>query len=131
MLDRFARNTEALARIGLACKDSVVFSYLVINAFRGGTTPGRQGLFPSARERIDAMAKKKKKAAAAFALFDVVYEDGTLASNRRVPDDVLDDLYDENPAHTFLEAQDRKIAEQSGVPKSRIKSVTRVKPAKA
>lgn len=77
------------------------------------------------------MAKKKKKAAAAFALFNVVYEDGTLASNRRVPDDVLDDLYDENPARTFLEAQDRKIAEQSGVPKSRIKLVTRVKSAKA
>ena len=77
------------------------------------------------------MAKKKKKAAAAFALFNVVYEDGTLASNRRVPDDVLDDLYDENPARTFLEAQDRKIAGQSGVSKSRIKSVTPVKTVKA
>ncbi|HER35258.1 MAG TPA: hypothetical protein ENO19_07290 [Halothiobacillaceae bacterium] len=77
------------------------------------------------------MAKQKKKAATAFALFNVVYEDGTLASNRRVPDEVLDDLYDDNPAHTFLEAQDRRIAEQSGVSKPRIKSVTRVKSGKA
>lgn len=77
------------------------------------------------------MAKMKKKAATAFALFNVVYEDGTLTSNRRVPEDVLDDLSDKDPARTYLEAQDRKIAEQSGMPRARIKSVTRVKTAKS
>lgn len=77
------------------------------------------------------MAKMKKKAAAAFALYNVVYEDGSLASNRRVPGAVLEDLYDKDPARTYLEQQDREIAERSGIPRSRIKSITPVKSAKS
>ena len=38
------------------------------------------------------MARKKTKEAAEFVLFDVLYEDGTLTSNRRVPSSALGGL---------------------------------------
>jgi hypothetical protein len=60
-----------------------------------------------------------------FALFDVVYEDGTQTSNRKVPSAELDDLSGDLLAKPYLEAQDRKIAEMSGRPRSSIKSVIR------
>ena len=60
-----------------------------------------------------------------FALFDVVYEDGTQRSNRRVPAAELGGLDGDEPARTIIEAQDREIAEKSGMPPSRIKSLHR------
>lgn len=60
-----------------------------------------------------------------FVLFDVLYEDGTQTSNRKVPGSQLDDLDGDLLAKPFIEAQDRKIAEMSGRPRTAIKSVTR------
>jgi len=54
-----------------------------------------------------------------FVLFDVLYEDGSRASNRKVPGSEL------GGAKTYIEALDRQIAEISGRPRSPIKSVTR------
>jgi hypothetical protein len=60
-----------------------------------------------------------------FAFFDVLYEDGTQTSNRKVPSSELNDLDGDLLAKPYLEAQDRKIAEMSGKPRGPIKSVTR------
>lgn len=76
------------------------------------------------------MSRMKKKSAPAFVMFDVVYEDGTLSSNRRIPGDVLEDIFSSDPARAFIENQDSKIAGQSGIRKPKIKSIKRVKTSK-
>jgi hypothetical protein len=60
-----------------------------------------------------------------FVFFDVLYEDGTQTSNRKVPGSELDDLDGDLLAKPYIEGQDRKIAEMSGRPRGAIKSVTR------
>ena len=60
-----------------------------------------------------------------YVLFDVLYEDGTQRSNRRVPAAALGCLEGDEPARAIIEAQDREIAEKSGLPRSRIKSLRR------
>ena len=77
------------------------------------------------------MARKKAKAGAEFVLFDVLYEDGTLTSNRRVPSSALGGLEGDTPASAIIEVQDREIAQRSGRPRSPIKSVSRVGQRKA
>jgi hypothetical protein len=59
-----------------------------------------------------------------FVLFDVVYEDGTLSSNRRVP---AGSGSDDAAARAVIEAQDRKVVNSGGPQRARIKTVTRVK----
>ena len=49
-----------------------------------------------------------------FAFFDVVYEDDSQRSNRRVPADLLGGLDGDEPARAFIREQDREIAEKSG-----------------
>jgi hypothetical protein len=60
-----------------------------------------------------------------FTLFDVVYEDGSLRSNRRVPSDVLGGLDGDAAARAVIEEQDRIIAEKSGTPAVGVKSIHR------
>ena len=60
-----------------------------------------------------------------FTLFDVVYEDGSLRSNRRVPSDVLGGLDGDAAARAVIEEQDRIIAEKSGTPTVGVKSIHR------
>ena len=72
------------------------------------------------------MARQKPKAGAEFVLFNVLYEDGTLTSNRRVPSSALGGLEGDEPATVIIEEQDREIAERSGRPRSPIKSISRV-----
>lgn len=76
------------------------------------------------------MAGRKKKAAkAAFEMFNVVYEDESLSSNRRVSGDLLDDTFGDDPldlARLAIEKQDDEIARRSGIRKPRIKSIVRV-----
>jgi hypothetical protein len=67
----------------------------------------------------------KKPAKADFTFFDVIYEDGSQRSNRRVPSDLLAGLDGEKAARAVIEQQDREIAEKSGVPPLAIKSVRR------
>lgn len=61
----------------------------------------------------------------AFVLFDVLYEDGTQRSNRRVPSDILGGLDGDAPARAVIEEQDRLIAEKSGKPAVAVKSIQR------
>jgi hypothetical protein len=60
-----------------------------------------------------------------FVMFDVVYEDGTQRSNRKVPRDLTGGIEGDKPAYGFLIEQDRDIAEKSGKPTPKIKSITR------
>jgi len=60
-----------------------------------------------------------------FVMFDVVYEDGTQRSNRRVPRALIGGIDGDKPAHEFLIEQDREIAEKSGRPPVKIKSIAR------
>jgi hypothetical protein len=60
-----------------------------------------------------------------FVLFDVIYEDGSQRSNRRVPGEILGGLDGDAPARTVIEEQDRLIAEKSGRPALAVKSIRR------
>ncbi|MGE5506805.1 MAG: hypothetical protein ACM31L_20455 [Actinomycetota bacterium] len=71
------------------------------------------------------MARKKAKAETEFVLFDVLYEDGSRRSNRRVPASCLGGLDGDAPARAIIEQQDRELAGVSGQPRPNIKSVTR------
>lgn len=68
---------------------------------------------------------RKPGTRAEFVLFDVLYEDGSQRSNRKVPGDILGGLDGDAPARAVIEEQDRAIAEKSGVPPSPIKSIRR------
>jgi hypothetical protein len=68
---------------------------------------------------------RKPATKAEFVLFDVIYDDGTRRSNRRVPKEMLDSVDGDDPARAALEAQDREIAERSGRPMPTITSVRR------
>jgi hypothetical protein len=60
-----------------------------------------------------------------FVMFDVVYEDGSQRSNRKVPRTMIDGIDGDKPAHEFLIEQDRDIAEKSGRPPLKIKTIAR------
>jgi len=60
-----------------------------------------------------------------FVMFDVIYEDGSRRSNRKVPRELTGGIDGDKPAHGFLIEQDREIAEKSGKPPLAIKSITR------
>ena len=66
-----------------------------------------------------------------FILFDVLYEDGTRTSNRRIPGSELGEVDGDLLARTYIEVQDRQISEISGKPRTPIKSLTRVRAAEA
>lgn len=71
------------------------------------------------------MARKKPKGSAAYVLYDVLYEDGSRSSNRKVPSAGLDGLDGEEPVRRFIEDQEQKIAEASGKARPKIESILR------
>ena len=73
------------------------------------------------------MARKPgTRASGEFVLFNVIYEDGTQRSNRKVPAGMLGGLDGDEPARAVIEQQDREISAKSGMPPLRIKRITRV-----
>lgn len=70
-------------------------------------------------------SSKKVKVESEFVLFDVVYEDGSKRSNRRVPGSALGGLEGDAPAQDIIEQQDRELGLVSGHPRPAIKSVSR------
>jgi hypothetical protein len=60
-----------------------------------------------------------------FVFFDVIYEDGSQRSNRRVPAELLGGLEKDEPARGFIIEQDRDIAEKSGRAPLAIKTIRR------
>jgi len=71
------------------------------------------------------LAKKEKKQEPVFVQFDVIYEDGTKSSRRKINVAGLDKDEIEAHAKTEIMAQDRKIAEMSGKPRGNIKALER------
>ena len=71
------------------------------------------------------MGRRKPTAKAEFVLFNVLYEDGTQSSNRKVPEAAVAGLEGDEPARAVIEAQDREIALRSGRARPAIKTITR------
>jgi hypothetical protein len=70
-------------------------------------------------------SSRSKPRESAFVLFDVLYEDGSQTSNRRVPQADLGGFDEDAAARAFLEAQDQRIAAQAGRSRGPIKSIER------
>jgi hypothetical protein len=70
---------------------------------------------------------RKPTARTEFAFFNVVYEDGSQRSNRKVEADLLEALDKDAAVREAIEAQDRAISEKSGLPPLAIKSIVRAK----
>ena len=68
---------------------------------------------------------KKPTARSEFVMFDIVYEDGSQRSNRKVDANLLGGLDGDEPARQAIMEQDRAIAEKSGLPPLQIKSIRR------
>ncbi|HVX79984.1 MAG: hypothetical protein ACTHOR_19820 [Devosia sp.] len=68
---------------------------------------------------------KKPTARTEFVMFDVVYEDGSRRSNRRVPAELLGGLDQDEPARAYIMEQDREISGKSGLPPLSIQSIKR------
>lgn len=73
------------------------------------------------------MARKKPTGKEEFVYFDVVYEDGSQTSNRKIPAEIVGGLDGDEPAQAIIEEQDRTIAERSGRPRGPIKTMARSK----
>jgi hypothetical protein len=73
------------------------------------------------------MAKKNKAPVVTLIPFDVLYEDGSRISNRKLKSSDLIDHDEIASAKALLEAQDRDIANMSGRIRPGIKSVSRSK----
>jgi hypothetical protein len=69
--------------------------------------------------------KKSKPVESGYALFDILYEDGSRSSNRRVPRSLLGGLDGDKPARIAIEEQDNTIAEKAGRPRIPIKKIIR------
>lgn len=68
---------------------------------------------------------RKPTARSEFVMFDIIYEDGSQRSNRKVPAEVLGGLDGDEPARTAIMDQDRAISERSGLPPLPIKTIRR------
>ena len=68
---------------------------------------------------------RKPTARVEYVSFDVIYEDGSQRSNRRIPADVLNELDKDTAIREALQEQDRAISEKSGIPPLAIKSYKR------
>ena len=71
------------------------------------------------------MPRMKPRAELSTVLFDVFYEDGSRASNRKVPAAVLSGPDGDDAALTFIMDQERKIADLSGKAPKPIKRLAR------
>lgn len=78
-----------------------------------------------AKRKPTVARKKSKPIESGYALFDVLYEDGSRTSNRRVPRTILGGLDGDAAAKDAIEEQDKTIAERAGRPRIPIKKITR------
>ena len=73
------------------------------------------------------MARKNPKGvSSAFKLFNVTYEDGSVTSNRRVPNEMLDQSFGDSLidlALVAIQAQDDEIVLRSNQPRAKIKTI--------
>lgn len=71
------------------------------------------------------MSRKKPTAKVVMIRYDVIYEDGSRASNRKISAADLDGGDKDEAARVYFEAQDREIARMSGIARAAIKAVVR------
>lgn len=71
------------------------------------------------------MGRRRPAVESGYVLFDVVYQDGTRTSNRKVPAAEPHEHDYEARIKAVIEAQDREIAEKSGRPRGPIKSIVK------
>ena len=86
-------------------------------------------LYLVSMENKVTVRKKSKGKSAALTAFNVTYEDGTITSNRRVSNDLLDQSFGdslEDLARTAIENQDNEIAQRSGQRRAKIKSIAQI-----
>lgn len=73
------------------------------------------------------MARKKSKGKTAlFRVFNVTYEDGTMTSNRRIANELLDQAFGDDLldlARTAILQQDNEIAQLSNQRRAKIKAI--------
>jgi len=72
--------------------------------------------------------QKKKPQVGGSVMFDVLYQDGTRSSHRKVPIELVEGFGVDDgdaAAKAAIEAQDREIAERSGRPRGPIKTISR------
>jgi hypothetical protein len=69
----------------------------------------------------------KKRSDNDFLLVNVLYEDGSQRSNRKIMLSQLTGFDDEADIRQAIDEQDRKIAELSGQSRAAVKAITRVK----
>jgi hypothetical protein len=86
----------------------------------GLVQPSRPAYLPGMAKRIKLLPQER-----GTVLFDVVFEDGSRASNRRVPMELLGGLDGDQPARELIEQQEAEIAEKAGRPPRAIQSLTR------
>ena len=72
------------------------------------------------------MGRKKPAVNADVIVVNVLYEDGTQSSNRKLPGLELTGYNDDTTIREAIEAQDLKIAELSGQSRGPIKSIKRL-----
>src|SRR5437762_11183783 len=77
------------------------------------------------RRNKNIARKPGTRASGEYVLFNVIYEDGTQRSNRKVPAELLGGLDGDEPARAVIEAQDRDISAKSGMAPLKIKKVVR------
>ena len=68
---------------------------------------------------------RKKQAPIEFVLFDVIYQDGSRTSHRKIQAPEPYEVDFEGRVRATIEAQDREIAEKSGRPRGPIKSIVK------
>jgi hypothetical protein len=73
----------------------------------------------------EAMAKKQKKIEDSFVFFDVIYEDGTKSSRRKINAAGVDASDVESFAMTEIMNQDRRISEMSGKSRGQVKTLVK------
>ena len=69
--------------------------------------------------------RRSKAKPTEFVFFNVLYEDGSQSSNRKVAASDVGGLEGDEPALAIIEAQDLEISEKSGRPRGPIKSIER------
>jgi|APSaa5957512622_1039677.scaffolds.fasta_scaffold156238_2 hypothetical protein len=77
----------------------------------------------------DMARKKPKGKSAVYMMFNVTYEDGSVTSNRRISNDLLDQSFGDtidDLARTAIEDQDNEIAQRSGQRRAKITDIARV-----
>ena len=71
------------------------------------------------------MARKKPRTDDSVIFFDVIYEDGTRSSRRKVAAADLADFGGDEHAGALIMAQDREIAKMSGNQRGTVKTIMR------